>query len=309
MKQLFALVLLSLLISCSDDEKEIDILFEEVERGAVLRNIEKVSKDFVHEDFNSLFTLTIEEQDLEEGGLLDFVRIYVSYEDQNSSNGDNSEPEVVVSDIPKSDFFIGEFGLPRTTVNFSYQEAINALNIDSANILPGDLFKLRLEVFLTDGRSFSNSSGGPAVLSDFCFFKSPYRYEIAVIEPLDEGLFTGVYTFDLLSNSTSLGDASEGVTALTSSDFVNTRIVDFGFAEPLEITFAGSNVYPKIYQSVNGVCQESISHILSGPASDTFGQFEALDDSVFFLDIVVGFEGFDGDTSPERVLKYRFTKQ
>ncbi len=295
--------------SCSEDDKAIDVVVNEIERGAILRNIERISKDFIHEDFESTFSLTIEEQDLEEGDLLDFVRMYLAYEDRNDANGINTTSETVLGDIPKSDFFTGEFGLPRTTITLSYQDAVDSVGLDAPSILPGDQFKLRLEIHLTDGRTFSTDTGSASILTDYCFFKSPYRYEIAVIEPMDDQLFTGVYSYNLLSDNAVGIDPIDGVTSVSAGGFINTRLVPFGFSERVEITFSGSKIYPKIYQSVNGFCRESQFHILSGPAQDTFGQFEVTDDTVFFVDIALGFEGWDGGSGGERILSYKFTKQ
>lgn len=183
MKNIYLLLICCLSINCSSDDKAINIVTEQIERGAVLRNVQRISKDFIHQDFDSTFSLTIEEQDIEEGGLLDFVRMYIAYEDRNESNGNGSTLETVIRDIPKSDFVTGEFGLPRHTIILPYQEVIDVTGIDSASILPGDQFKLRLEIHLTDGRTFSTDSGSATILTDFCFFRSPYRYEISIIEP------------------------------------------------------------------------------------------------------------------------------
>lgn len=308
MKNIYLLLICCLSINCSSDDKAINIVTEQIERGAVLRNVQRISKDFIHQDFDSSFSLLIEEQDLEDGGLLDFVRIYISYQDQNESNGINSTNELIVRDIPKSDFFIGEFGLPRTMIDLSYQDAIETLEINSEMILPGDQFALRLEIHLTDGRTFSTDTGSASILTDFCFFKSPYRYVISVIEPMADDFYTGTYSYSLVSGNAINSDPAEGIATLSSNEFSNTRIVGFNFSEPVELTFAGSNIYPKIYQSVNGFCRDSQFHILSGPATNTFGQFALPDDTVFFVDIVIGFEGWNGGGA-ERLLRYKFTKQ
>lgn len=303
------LLMLFFCFSCSSDDKAIEIVSEQLERGAILRNIERVSKDFIHENFESSFSLLIEEQDLEDGGLLDFVRLYISYQDKNESNGINSVNELVVRDISRDDFYTGEFGLPRTIIDLSYQDAMDALDLNSDGILPGDQFRLRLEIHLTDGRTFSTDTGSASILTDFCFFKSPYRYEIAVIEPMENFLFTGTYSYSLLSDNGVGGDPVEGVSTISTNEFINSRTIGLGFSEPLKITFAGSNIYPKIYQSVNGFCRDSQFHVLSGPADTAFGQFELTDDTVFFLDLGIGFEGWDGGSGGERVLRYKFSKQ
>lgn len=309
MKKMYFVFVLILLFSCSEDDKTIDIVTENIERGAVLRNIDKISKDFVHTDFESAFQIVLEEQDSEDGGLLDFVRLYVSYEDRNMDNGNQSAIEQSVRDIPRSDFDIGPVNLPRTTLTFAYQEAIEVLDLEQALILPGDQFKLRLDLHLTDGRTFSNDSGSATIFTDICFFRSPYRYEITVVEPLVQQTFTGSYTYEFISGDVLDFETQDGTAFLTESEFESTRNFDFGFAEPMEITFAGSNVYTKIYQGVSAVCRSSSEIVLAGPDQSNFGDFQEIDDSVFFLDIVIGFEDWGGSFPANRLLRYRFTKQ
>ena len=104
----FALVM----FCCSDDEKAIDVVFEGIERGAILRNINRNSKDFIHNDFESNFSITIEEQDLEEGDLLDFVRLFVAFEDNTPENGTNDMSELVLRDIPNTPVSYTHLTLP-----------------------------------------------------------------------------------------------------------------------------------------------------------------------------------------------------
>ena len=309
--------ILLLAISCSTDDKAIDIVFEGIERGAVLRNINKVSKDFIHNDFESAFEIEIEEQDLEEGDLLNFVRVYIEFRDHTSGGSDTSTQEIALKDIQADAFNIGPDALPRTTVLVTYQEAIDALSINSALIEPGDQFGLRMEIHLTDGRTFSTINGSASILTDACFFRSPYRYEINVIEVIPDDLFTGTYFYEVVNgaNNFSFFIANQGVVSIVASNLPNTRttgIIDEG----LEFTIAGENVYPKIYQSVNLFCRESAPHILSGPNDSSFGVVDLEDDTVFFLDIDIGFEGWDGTLDNNGnmpgipvLYRFKFTKQ
>ena len=304
-------------LSCSTDDKAIDTVFEGIERGAVLRNINKVSKDFIHNDFESAFEIEIEEQDLEEGALLNFVRLYIEFRDHTDGGSDNSAQEIMLKDIPSSAFAIGPDALPRTTVLVSYQEAIDALSINTLLIEPGDQFGLRMEIHLTDGRTFSNLNNSASILTDACFFRSPLRYEINVIEVIPNELFTGTYSYEVVTdmNNPGAGILNEGVVSIVASNLPNTRRTGI-IGEGLEFTIAGENVYPKIYQSVNLLCRESAPHILSGPNDSSFGVIDLNDDSVFFLDIDIGFEGWDGtlDTNGNMpgipvLYRFRFTKQ
>ena len=304
-------------ISCSNDDKAINALFEGTERGTILRNINKISKDFIHNDFESTFELEIEEQDLEEGALLDFVRIYIAFRDLTIGDNDNSIQEIVLKDIPSSVFTIGPDALPRTTILVSYQDAIDALSLDTLLIELGDQFSLRLETHLTDGRVFSTQDTTASILTDACFFKSPFRYEINVIEIIPDDLFTGVYSYEIITEArvSNTGISEQGIVTVVASNFPNTRTTGI-IGEGLEFTSAGENPYPKIYQSVNLFCIESGPHILSGPNDSSFGVIDLNDDSVFLLDVDIGFEGWDGtlENAIETIgvaslYTFKFTKQ
>lgn len=307
-----------LALSCSNDDKAIDEVVEEIERGAVLRNITKVSKDFIHTNFESAFEIEIEEQDIQEGGLLDFVRLYIEFRDRTVNTSDNSTQEIILKDIPSSEFELGPNSLPRTTVLVTYQEVVTALSINTALIEPGDQFDVRMEIHLIDGRTFSTMNNSASILTDVCFFRSPMRYEVNVIEVIPNDLFTGTYFYEVVNEipeNLFFGFPDEGIVSIVASDLPNTRTTGI-IGEGLEFTIAGDHVYPKIYQSVNLLCRESAPHILSGPNDTHFGTVDLEDDTVFFLDIDMGFEGWDGtlDTNgnmpgTSTLFTFKFTKQ
>ncbi len=312
LKKIIALFIVILSLSCSDDEKAIDIVLEQVERGAVLRNIDRISPNFEHNNFQSVFAVELEEQDIEEGGIFDFVRLHIAYADRTPENGINSVSEQVLRDVPSTDFQIGPDALPRGIIQVSYQEAIDALNLNQNSILPGDQFDLRMELTLTDGRTFSTENGSASILTDFCFFKSPYRYVVNVIEPIADDLFTGSYNYEIISSDSNpnFGIAEQGVVFIRVGNTPNVRLTGI-VAEGLEFTVAGTNVHPKIYQSFNLFCRESALHILTGPDEQNFGQVNDIDDTAFDLDLVVGYEGWGGtgDFDAPTRYKIRFSKQ
>ncbi|WP_299681475.1 hypothetical protein [uncultured Dokdonia sp.] len=305
------------ILSCSEDDKVIDEVVQEIERGAILRNVNKIRKDFIHNDFESAFELEIEAQDIEDGALLDFVRLYIDFRDQTDSDVNLDTQEVMLRDVPASVFEIGPNGLPRTTVLVSYQEAVTALSVNTSLITPGDQFGLRMEIHLIDGRTFSNSNNSASILTDACFFKSPLRYEINVLEVIPNELFTGTYSYEVVNGADefSFHISNQGIVSIFESNLPNVRTTSI-IGEGLEVTIAGENIFPKIYQSVNLFCRESAPHILSGPDDTSFGAIDLNDDSTFFVDLIVGFEGWDGtldfnDNMPGIPVLYtfKFTKQ
>lgn len=312
MKNTFFLILsIALCFSCSEDDKAIDTVVEEIERGAILRNIDRVSPNFLRTDIQSAFIVVLEEQDLEEGGIFDFVRLYLQYKDRVPENGDASASEIILKDVPSSEFQLGGNGLPVGTIEVTFQEAIEAFTLDAGAIQAGDQFELRMEIHLTDGRTFSTENGSASIFTDACFFKSPYRYVINVIDTIPDDLFTGVYNYEVIGNQTpSSGIGNQGIVTITTGSTSNVRKTGL-IAEGLEFTIAGEKVYPKIYQSLNLFCRNSAFHALTGPDEQNFGLIDLTDDTVFELDLVFSYEGWGGtgNFDTPQTIKFRFSKQ
>lgn len=311
--QLSYICIFFLALSCSEDDKAIDTVIEQIERGAILRNIDRVSPNFERTDLQSAFTIILEEQDLEEGGIFDFVRLYIQYKDRAPDNGDNSASEILLKDVLSSEFQLGSNGLPVGTIEVVFQEAIDALTLNAGAIQAGDQFEMRMEIHLTDGRTFSTDNGSASILTDACFYKSPYRYVINVIDTISSDLFTGVYNYEIVGNQTitpSSGIGNQGIVTITTGLTPNVRKTGI-IGEGLEFTIAGEKVYPKIYQSLNLFCRNSAFHALTGPDEQNFGLIDIADDTVFELDLVLGYEGWagTGNLDTPQTVKFRFSKQ
>ena len=66
-----------LLLSCTDDDST-TAQFLNADRGAILRTVEFRSAEFRVNDPESFIDILIEEQDEEDGDLLDYVEVYVA---------------------------------------------------------------------------------------------------------------------------------------------------------------------------------------------------------------------------------------
>ncbi len=214
-----ALALVALVASCSEDDKVTVGVQETVARGAVLRTVSFESTTFNVFDPASIFGVTIEEQDLEDGDLLSNIEIYVGFVDNTDSNGTTSATETLVSTVAASEFTSGPNGLPRTSFSVSLGDALSALGVANtpANVTGGDQINIRLVVNLTDGRSFTdvdatgNVSGGS-------FFSSPYAYR-AGINCIPTSPVTGDYT---LTMDDSYGDGWDGAFITVTIDGTST---------------------------------------------------------------------------------------
>lgn len=176
------------LTSCSEDDKSTIIVQNTVSTGAILRTIVE-DGDFDIFRTANVIDITVEEQDLENGALLDRVDLSLSFVDNNFLDEDaESDRESVLltafKTIPVADFAAGgDQGLPRNSFNYTLAEALTTLGVDLTQVLPGDQIVLDLELFLTDGRSFDFNDGTGNV-SGGSFFSSPFQY----VQLIDDGI-------------------------------------------------------------------------------------------------------------------------
>lgn len=202
-----ALVMGMVLISCSSDEPTVDQVVNDTIRGAVLRTVQTISPSFNSLDTSSTWDIEIEAQDAEGGDLLSQVNMYVRFSDNTleDTNGDGEIDELdddfstdesgVIMSVPASAFTEGPFGFPRTLLSLSFQESLDAVGItDPAVYTGGDTFIIRLELILTDGRTYTDVDASGNV-SGGSFFSSPFAYTAALVCPSSlEGTHTFVST-------------------------------------------------------------------------------------------------------------------
>ena len=292
-----------ILLGCSSDEKPIDILFS-APNGAILSNEIVGSDNFIISDASSRIFTEARINDQEEGDFTDFIRVYISFK-SNSSNGLNDRDEVLMEDIPSSDFFRGEFDRPRIQLNYSFQEALDAFQLTINDVAAGDQFFIRPDIHLRDGRVIGFTNRSPSIIADFCEY-SPFLYQINVINPLQNDAFTGLYTYELISSSNPDFADESGITTISTGNYANQRRSTF-----LDFTVAGDFILPDIYQERGGTCRFGQQIVFWGPQEANFGLLDNQDDSVFEADFVIGYDGWvGGDLTDEPILvRYRFSKQ
>ena len=192
------------LTQCSDPDNSIYTVLDDFTNGAVLRTVEITSAEFNSFDTSTFFEVEIEEQDTQNGDLLQEVRIYLGFDDNTGVNGTTSKPEVLYATLAASAFSNGEFGLPRTTFRVTLAEALDALNVTNSEFFGGDAIDIRMELQLTDGRIFTNSDATGTLQGSF--FNSPYLYK-SVIKCIPLSAVPGTYVFEMAD---SFGDGWQG---------------------------------------------------------------------------------------------------
>ena len=156
MKNFTIILLLLCLISCSNDDEEVlDQVFADLEIGAILRTVNIENGEFDINDPSSAIRIIIEENDDEDGELLDKVDIQMRFIDRDNGLPNVISSETYVKSIGFQDFNRANSTLPRASVEMTYGEAMTAMNISADQVSCGDQFLLRLELHLTDGRTFS----------------------------------------------------------------------------------------------------------------------------------------------------------
>jgi len=321
-RRIFILVLCLVTIACSEDDKAIDIVTQELEYGAVIRTLKINNAEFDINNSNSIFSVDVEAQDKENGDLLEAVDILVSFQDNTLAGGNFSTNEILVESLPASEFTRTGQGLPRITLEYSFDQLTTAVGLSQSVIDCKDQFLVRLVVRLTDGRSFTTGNASSIILAFNTFFSSPYCYTINVVEPIEEDSFVGTYMYSsVLDGPNGPTFGSPSMVEITNGHSNNVRFV------PLKHNMSHpSNELPRNYEfsivcdevvfeknqlsSVIGYCiVNSGAPILLGPGTQN-APVNTDDDSVFEVWFVEGYDGWDGGCDfGTQVSKIRFTKQ
>ncbi|RLD29086.1 MAG: hypothetical protein DRI75_04630 [Bacteroidetes bacterium] len=178
-KFLLSLAIVVSFNSCSDSSNTIDDVFD-YEVGAVLRTLEVISNTLNSSDPSSFWSVSVEEQDGEDGALLASVGVFVSIRDLTPANGTTVAADMFVKTIDASEFSTNTpHGLPRVTIAVTFAEAEAAMGLTSADHSPGDLFVFELRLELTDGRIYGADSAASIITGGF--FSSPFAYNALIL--------------------------------------------------------------------------------------------------------------------------------
>ncbi len=177
-KILMSLIIVVSFNSCSDSDNVIDEVLQ-VETGAILRTLEILSNTLNSSDNSSEFSVSVEEQDGEDGVLFQSIDILVSIKDLSPDNGTTVADDMLIKTIDASAFSSGPHGLPRGLVSATFGEATAAMGLGADDHAPGDVFIFELRLNLTDGRSFGATEAGGSVTGGF--FDAPHKYNALIL--------------------------------------------------------------------------------------------------------------------------------
>ena len=308
----FIILSVVLCFSCNDDEeKAIETVLEEVDRGAVLRTLRFNNGEFEVNAPESTFSLDLQEQDIEEGGLLETVAVFVSFIDNTPSGNSVSTQQVLLETLTPDNFATGDFGLPGTTLEYSFAELLDAtgLTIDQTNCK--DQFRLDLTLNLSDGLTFNLTNSSGTVVNTTGFFKSTFTYLINIVEPISPDQYTGVYQFTSIEDGffgpTFGQDGLVNIRKVEHSN--NFRVLDFSNYQIEFSVVCDAIIATRYQQSVFGCTLDASNRVLIGPDAIAITA-DPNDDTVFELHILEAFEGYDAFCNfTDFPSKIRFSKQ
>jgi hypothetical protein len=176
------LIFLLIFIGCGEDKSR-NI------RGSEFRSLEIESAIFDVCDTSSFYSMTVEVEDHKYGTLLDNVTVFISLIDYTFDGMTYTTPEQQLTIIDAIDFTEGPNGLPVTTFMVTLDEVNSALGLTTGSYGLEDVFRIRFETNLTDGRSFSDDNGSMYV----------YFAGLSCTSFDEPDFFTGLYLMEQLS--------------------------------------------------------------------------------------------------------------
>lgn len=264
----------SLFFSCTEADNVIDGVFDDTQRGAILRTIAIVSDEILTDDIDNdtaTFAVDLEVQDEENGDLTESVTVYVRFRDNTIEGGDadNSKAEAIIGTIDPSEFTQGPI-LPRFSYSVGITEMLSTLSLAKADVAGGDDFVFRFELLLTDGRTYSLAQNSATITGSF--FSAPFQYTASVvcseIPPIP-----GTWTIE---GEDSFGDGWNGAAVIASIDGVEQGPFTFDTGSSGSFTFEvpeGAQDLDILF--VSGDFDSEVSFQITSSAGNLKGDFSS----------------------------------
>lgn len=312
-------------LSCAESDNAIDRVNNTVTTGAVLATTQINNLTLDKSDLSRPVSFDLELRDGNNGNLLRDVEIFISYDDRTLDNGDNSNSQEPYSILTPEDFVMGENNLPVTTIEITPQEILDFYNFSIDDVSCTDRFQIDFTLNLTNGNSFNHENSIGPIISFTGAIRSPFTYDIYVVNGVDEEFLTGQYTYS------SIQDGFDGSTFSTpelvelTASRPNARSFEvfrdmqttvqggvFVRAE-IDFTIACDQIILSRYVRSAIICSNEVEgdqHVLLGPQINLENTTSIIDDTVFDLRYIEAFEGNDGLCGwPETNAIIRFSKQ
>jgi len=222
--KLFTLLIATSLFvySCGDDEKVVDTVLDGTINGGILRTLSTTTPVINSSDPSSSFTVEVEEQDVQDGALLESVEVRYTFSDQTPENGVTVVDSELLWTLTPEDFTTDTpFGLPRTTITVTYGDMAAAGGLNNDNVLPGDRLIIELYLNLTDGSRYGPDNAAGVITGGF--FASPFQYSTFITCSPAPGDYT-VVMFDSYGDGWQTTDSGAGDGLICTIDGVENPV-------------------------------------------------------------------------------------
>jgi len=200
MKNLNIFLTLAFLLVFSACEKDRSFIeFKDLEYGAVPRLTDGVNGEF--DFFNptgSSIDFTVEFYDENQGKNVQSYAWTVAYINKTTNEVGAAAN---IGSFSASDFKPNDFGLPSIKIEFTFQQALDALGLTTADINGGDAIRFEATLTKTDGKVFTRNNTGPSVISNGPAFGAWFVFDQNIVCP---SAIEGTYT------STATGTSTDG---------------------------------------------------------------------------------------------------
>ncbi|QKX03754.1 hypothetical protein HN014_02085 [Aquimarina sp. TRL1] len=330
-KYLFIAISIVIITSCEDEDKN-PFPANELDSSAVLRTLNIINTEV---DINNIsasnISIEVEADDFLNNSRFESVDVFVSFVDAfvdkdgdltptPDDDDDISKEDVLVRNIPASEFSAGDNGKPKKVISVAASEAIDLLGLNSEipKIDGGDIFRIRLAIKLNNGDIYTSTNLNTNVAGGL-FFNSPFRYDGNVVCGYPETFLVGKYQLEWISGvfpafgvSQSFIDEEVEITASSGTARqikAVTYLKEFAFSGPLNFNLiCGKIILPK-QDSPGGVGCGGGNIMLETDGQLNAGAFDVdgVDDSEFTMKFIDAVNDGGCGASPYEV-ELKFTK-
>ena len=205
--------------SCDEGDAVVDTVTANTLRGAILRTVEVTSNELPIGVAEGNFAVDLEIQSEEDGSLVSSVDVYGSFRDNTPGNGPGDAAEVFLETLDPSTFTTGSRGLPTFSYSITLPELLSATGVAETAVDGGDEFRVRFELILSDGRTYSFAQNSGTLTGSY--FASPFLYSATVVCP-PTAPATGTWTFSTLD---AYGDSWNGASLDVSIDGADPIVI------------------------------------------------------------------------------------